>query len=369
MGERARALSANKTVRGDIMLLNISEDVNDGDYGKDSTQLLQDWPRPPFIEDASDTTGGMLRSVSIQFYAGGKGNGAQPHWHGPAWNWLLRGAKRWQLWPPHAATYAQRHVSLAVEPANAAVGAPLECEQRAGDVLVLPALWGHATVNTAPSIGFATELNFDRTFDLGLSPDMGDEWWRYDGREAPADFSPWDGLPARVAVGATGGAQSLSSRGASQKKGSDEPTTPSTPPRVPPALMPAAVDDAAVPGVDGATVERDAGAADEEFYEEAMEEAMEAGDEADTEAMEAGDAEDTFPVDGPGQEEEPPADGAPREEAPADRREALAVLVRELSRAAEEAESVAATADAHAKALRKRARAAQVLLARRDEGR
>ena len=120
----------------------------------------------------------LLRTVSIQFYVGGAGAGAQPHWHGPAWNWLLRGRKKWLLWPPEGATYAQRHVGLAVEPATQLSGRPLECEQRAGDVLVLPALWGHATLNAAPSIGFATELHFDRQFDLGLHAEFGDEWWR-----------------------------------------------------------------------------------------------------------------------------------------------------------------------------------------------
>jgi hypothetical protein len=42
----------------------------------------------------------------------------------------------------------------------------LTCDQQAGDVLLVPSLWGHATINLAPSIGFATEIAFDRTFDL-----------------------------------------------------------------------------------------------------------------------------------------------------------------------------------------------------------
>ena len=45
-------------------------------------------------------------------------------------------------------------------------------------MLVLPALWGHATLNHKPSIGFATELHFDRSFDLGFGTEFGDEWWR-----------------------------------------------------------------------------------------------------------------------------------------------------------------------------------------------
>ena len=33
-------------------------------------------------------------------------------------------------------------------------------------MLLLPSGWGHATINLAPSIGFATELHFDRTIEL-----------------------------------------------------------------------------------------------------------------------------------------------------------------------------------------------------------
>jgi hypothetical protein len=32
--------------------------------------------------------------------------------------------------------------------------------------MLLPAWWGHATLNLKPSIGFATEVHFDRTIEL-----------------------------------------------------------------------------------------------------------------------------------------------------------------------------------------------------------
>ena len=91
------------------------------------------------------------------------------------WRRLARGRRRWLLWPPASATYAHRHVKFALNASVRAVGAPLLCEQRAGDVILLPALWGHSTFNTEPSIGFATELNADRTFDLGSVHADGDE--------------------------------------------------------------------------------------------------------------------------------------------------------------------------------------------------
>jgi len=138
-------------------------------------RLLADWHRPPVARHA------QLRSNSIQFYLGGAGAGAQPHWHGAAWNWLAHGRKRWLLSPPNEAVYSQQHVRPAVErlAASADAFAPLVCEQRAGDVLLVPETWGHATVNEeAWSVGWATEVLFDRTFDLGLSRTHGPEWWR-----------------------------------------------------------------------------------------------------------------------------------------------------------------------------------------------
>ena len=124
-----------------------------------------------------DDDGGFLKTKSIQFYLGGRGAGAQPHWHACAWNMLLHGAKQWVLSPPERASYAQSHVSLALQQNTSKKGS-LSCTQRAGDILVVPETWGHATVNSEPSIGWATELQFDRTFDLGLGASHGTEWWR-----------------------------------------------------------------------------------------------------------------------------------------------------------------------------------------------
>ena len=45
-------------------------------------------------------------------------------------------------------------------------------------MLVVPETWGHATVNLQPSVGWATEVHFDRNIDLGLDAKHGEEWWR-----------------------------------------------------------------------------------------------------------------------------------------------------------------------------------------------
>ena len=55
-------------------------------------------------------------------------------------------------------------VPSSVDAAQAAGGAPLVCDVLPGDVVLVPPLWGHATLNSELSIGFATEVSVDRAF-------------------------------------------------------------------------------------------------------------------------------------------------------------------------------------------------------------
>ena len=138
------------------------------DEAAGASTLRAEWDKPAFLAEAP-ALNATLGAESIQFYLGGTGSGTQPHWHTASWNAVLRGRKRWLLWPPERASYAQLHVAISVDAARAAGGEPLVCEQREGDVLIVPPLWGHATINLVPSLGFATELStVDRAFDLGF---------------------------------------------------------------------------------------------------------------------------------------------------------------------------------------------------------
>ena len=45
---------------------------------------------------------------------------------------------------------------------------PLRCEQRAGDVLFLPRLWGHGTLNVGEVDGVATPFSLRQGLEFGL---------------------------------------------------------------------------------------------------------------------------------------------------------------------------------------------------------
>jgi len=107
-----------------------------------------------------------------QFYVGGPGSGAPPHYHEDAVNVLMHGRKRWWLQPPRWAEYSTvpavsyvTHVlgsPAEAQPASArdapAVPPPLQCVQEAGDVLYVPRGWGHAVLNLRTSVGYAVEF-------------------------------------------------------------------------------------------------------------------------------------------------------------------------------------------------------------------
>ena len=92
--------------------------------------------------------------TNAQVYAGPAGAGAPWHYHEQAVNALGFGRKTWYLRPPSTATYS-------TEPPRDWYGKPRDaivCEQRAGDILYVPAGWGHAVVNEEPSVGAAVEF-------------------------------------------------------------------------------------------------------------------------------------------------------------------------------------------------------------------
>lgn len=110
-----------------------------------------DAPPPPCLSG--------LQDVVLQFYLGPAGSGAPVHFHGHAINSLAFGEKLWFLHPPSQAFYSkQSGLAFARSPRSRR---SLRCTQSPGDLLYVPPLWGHGTLNLRQSIGVAHEFSYE----------------------------------------------------------------------------------------------------------------------------------------------------------------------------------------------------------------
>ena len=108
-------------------------------------ELMEQVQLPPyFVKDP--------QLVTLYLCMGGDGSGVQFHKHADTWNAQIFGRKRWLLIPPAHAYYSTRHFSddYATERREEHT---IECVQQSGDVLFLPALWGHGVLYERMSIG------------------------------------------------------------------------------------------------------------------------------------------------------------------------------------------------------------------------
>jgi len=121
-------------------------------------KIREDAPTPTFLPLEKDNS-------EIQFYLGPAGSGAPAHFHGHAVNTLAYGAKHWYLYPPSKAFYsttpAYQFSKNKNESASGNEEEALECTQMAGDIMFVPTLWGHATINVMQSIGVAHEFSVE----------------------------------------------------------------------------------------------------------------------------------------------------------------------------------------------------------------
>eukprot|EP00595_Chromulina_sp_UTEXLB2642_P001607 CAMPEP_0196763240 /NCGR_PEP_ID=MMETSP1095-20130614/3677_1 /TAXON_ID=96789 ORGANISM="Chromulina nebulosa, Strain UTEXLB2642" /NCGR_SAMPLE_ID=MMETSP1095 /ASSEMBLY_ACC=CAM_ASM_000446 /LENGTH=359 /DNA_ID=CAMNT_0042115995 /DNA_START=665 /DNA_END=1744 /DNA_ORIENTATION=- len=99
-------------------------------------------------------------NVEVQFYLGPKGSGAPVHFHGHAVNSLAYGEKKWYLFPPAEAFYSTMPAFEFVS-SDSRAHRSIQCTQRSGDVMYVPTLWGHATLNVKQSIGVAHEFSVE----------------------------------------------------------------------------------------------------------------------------------------------------------------------------------------------------------------
>jgi len=187
----------------------------DGDFLAALPELAQDFSVPPLFKNwagdrkrgTSDLGGGRARqggaAAGPQAWSilslGGSRTGLPLHVHGETWLGLVFGAKKWYLYAPgddapasvQAATTRARPLMSAYQWATQALprikhperfrgggdgggaggdgGLPLECVQRAGQVLYLPAGWKHATVNLGEAVGVGGQVAFDDAARLAQS--------------------------------------------------------------------------------------------------------------------------------------------------------------------------------------------------------
>ena len=152
-------------------------------------------PLPGYIFDQSGAAGTTALGPSIHrlfpwralfhsfrpgLYVGGNGSGNPFHYHQQTWNALVAGTKRWFLYPPNASFYSELHPREWLRrrrhlPASGSdtggwstadtAGAPLVCEQHPGDVLFVPKLWGHGTLNMGETVGVAVPFSLRQGVD------------------------------------------------------------------------------------------------------------------------------------------------------------------------------------------------------------
>ena len=107
----------------------------------------------------------QVHQDNVTFFAGRAGSGLGFHKHGEAINVLVLGRKQWLIYRPESLSLAMGMdpgLSGAqwleqIYPTLPAEARPeFECVQEAGEILYLPALFHHATVNLEDSLGLAT---------------------------------------------------------------------------------------------------------------------------------------------------------------------------------------------------------------------
>ena len=140
---------------------------------EDAERLLQDIPEISFLrydDLPKENRGGasyMKRMIKdsmansgTQIYLGPARSGAPVHFHDHAVNFLAHGYKRWLLWPPASSFWTTKHIGRwLAEDYETFEHRPLECRQGPGEVIYVPALWGHGVINLTPTAGFAQEFS------------------------------------------------------------------------------------------------------------------------------------------------------------------------------------------------------------------
>ena len=97
-----------------------------------------------------------------QHFVGPAGSGSGAHLHDDAWNTLVYGRERWFLWPPGMSFTSNMPTIEWLRSADwRETSIPFHCTQNAGDILLVPRNWGHATLGIMENVGMASEFSLD----------------------------------------------------------------------------------------------------------------------------------------------------------------------------------------------------------------
>lgn len=87
------------------------------------------------------------KHIKHQLFMGGKLAGATMHFHAHAYNMLFFGYKKWNLLPPRYTEMSGMSALDYMEDAKKRGIKPYTCTQRPGDLVIVPRMYGHATLN------------------------------------------------------------------------------------------------------------------------------------------------------------------------------------------------------------------------------
>jgi oxalate decarboxylase/phosphoglucose isomerase-like protein (cupin superfamily) len=100
--------------------------------------------------------------LSRQFILGPEASGSPVHFHVDAVNMAIAGRKRWVLFPPGQRFWSNKPAITWFEEEYMALATkPIEFVQEAGDVIFIPAQWGHVVLNLEDSLAIAFEITPD----------------------------------------------------------------------------------------------------------------------------------------------------------------------------------------------------------------
>ena len=99
--------------------------------------------------------------LNKQLMVGPEGSGSPVHFHVDALNIAIVGRKRWFLFPPSERFWCTKPaLRWMLEDYRALPNPPIEVLQEPGDLVYVPADWGHAVVNLEDSVAVAFEVKW-----------------------------------------------------------------------------------------------------------------------------------------------------------------------------------------------------------------